>query len=435
MRMIDIITKKRDGHSLTKQEINFVIENYVNNNIPDYQMSALLMAIYFQKLNEEETINLTTAMINSGKKIDLSPIHGIKVDKHSTGGVGDKTSLIVAPLVASLGIPVAKMSGRGLGHTGGTIDKLESFNGFSTEMTNEQFINSVNEIKLAIASQTTDLVLADKKLYSLRDVTGTVENISLIASSIMSKKISSGADVIVLDVKVGNGAFMKDFDNALDLAKQMVAIGTAFNKNTIAIITDMNQPLGNNIGNSLEVLEAIETLKGNGPEDLTELSLTISAYMVMLSGYTNNFNDAKSILKSKLYDKSALLKLKQMVENQNGNFDSLVKAKNIIEIKANKSGYIKNINAYDIGLIAMMIGAGRETKESKIDLSVGIVLKNKIGDYINKEDIIAEIHLNDLKDLEEVKQKTLNSFTIVNEVINPPKLIKALVAKDGIKIF
>lgn len=433
MRIYDIITKKRDGYTLEKSEIEFFVQNYVNGHIPDYQMSALLMAIYFQKMNKEETVNLTNAMVNSGEIIDLSSINGIKVDKHSTGGVGDTTTIVVAPLVAECGVPVAKMSGRGLGHTGGTIDKLESFCGFSTEMTRQKFINNVNEIKIAIASQTANLVPADKMLYALRDVTGTVENMSLIASSIMSKKIASGADAIVLDVKVGSGAFMKDLDSAIELAQEMVDIGTAFNKNTIAVVTDMSQPLGNAIGNSLEVIEAINTLKGNGPEDLTQLSLTIGSYMLMLGGKTNNFDEGKAILESKIEDRSGLFKLKQMVEIQGvTNFkadwiSNFVRANNIIEVKAQKSGYIKSIKADEIGLAMMTIGAGRETKDSKIDLTAGIILSKKIGDFAKINETIATIDLNNIEKVEEAKKIILNAYTFSDNIVKPPKLIKAVI--------
>lgn len=433
MKIYDIITKKRDGYALKKSEIDFFVQNYVNGYIPDYQMSALLMAIYFQKMNKEETVNLTNAMVNSGEIINLSSIDGIKVDKHSTGGVGDTTTIVVAPLVAECGVPVAKMSGRGLGHTGGTIDKLESFSGFSTEMTRQKFINNVNKIKIAIASQTANLVPADKMLYALRDVTGTVENMSLIASSIMSKKIASGADAIVLDVKVGSGAFMKDLDSAIELAQEMVDIGTAFSKNTIAVVTDMSQPLGNAIGNSLEVIEAINTLKGNGPEDLTKLSLTIGSYMLMLGGKTNSFDEGKAILKSKIEDMSGLFKLKQMVKMQGVNdfkadwISNFVRANNIIEVKAQKSGYIKSIKADEIGLAMMTIGAGRETKDSKIDLTAGIILSKKIGDFTKINETIATIELNNIEKAEEAKKIILNAYTFSDNIVKPPKLIKAVI--------
>lgn len=428
MRMYDIITKKRDGYILEKSEIEFFIENYVNRSIPDYQMSALLMAIYFQKMNKKETIDLTNAMISSGEIIDLSSVEGIKVDKHSTGGVGDTTTIVVSPLVAECGIPVAKMSGRGLGHTGGTIDKLEAFNNFSTEMTREKFVENINKIKIAIASQTANLVPADKILYALRDVTGTVENISLIASSIMSKKIASGADAIVLDVKVGSGAFMKDLDSAIELAQAMVDIGTAFKKNTIAVITDMSQPLGNSIGNSLEVIEAINTLRGKGPEDLTQLSLTIGSYMLMLGGKTDNFDEGKAILKSKIDGGTGLLKLKQMIEMQGGNWTpDFDRANNIIEVKAQKTGYIETIKADDIGLACMIIGAGREAKDSEIDLTAGIILSKKIGDFVRINETIAIIELNNMQKAEEAKKIISNAYTFSNKIVKPPKLIKAII--------
>ena len=401
MRMYDLILKKRNGGELSTEEINFFVDKYTNGEIPDYQVAALLMAIYFQKMNKRETSDLTMAMVNSGDILDLSEIHGIKVDKHSTGGVGDTTTLVLGPMVAALGIPVAKMSGRGLGHTGGTIDKLESFDGFSVEMTKDQFINNVNNIKLAVGGQTGDLAPADKKLYALRDVTGTVDNVSLIASSIMSKKIAAGADAIVLDVKVGDGAFMKTPEAARELATEMVGIGKHVGRNTVAIISDMDQPLGFAIGNALEVKEAIETLRGNGPKDLLELCLTLGSNMVVLAGAAKDTDEARKMLMETITSGKAIEKLKEFVKSQGGdssvidNISNFHNAKYIIPVKANKSGVVSKIHAENIGLVAMELGAGRATKESIIDLAVGIVLQKKRGDKVNDGDIIAYIHAND----------------------------------------
>ncbi|WP_392486174.1 pyrimidine-nucleoside phosphorylase [Haloimpatiens sp. FM7315] len=401
MRMYDLIIKKRNGEELTKEEINFFVENYTKGIIPDYQVSALLMAIYFKKMNARETADLTMAMVHSGDMLDLSKIHGVKVDKHSTGGVGDTTTLVLTPMVASLSIPVAKMSGRGLGHTGGTIDKLESFKGFSVEISENQFINNVNTIKIAVNGQTPDLAPADKKLYALRDVTGTVDNISLISSSIMSKKIASGADAIVLDVKVGDGAFMKTFEDAKALGKAMVDIGKNVNRNTVAVISDMDQPLGFAIGNALEVKEAIDTLKGNGPCDLLELCLTLGSNMVVLAKKADTLEDARKMLMETIESGKALEKFKEFVKAQGGDetqvedTDKLPKAKYIFEAKAKKAGYITKIHAQNLGIVAMELGAGRATKEDKIDLAVGIVLNKKRGDKVEIGDTLAYVHAND----------------------------------------
>lgn len=401
MRMYDLILKKRNGEELSTEEINFFIDKYTNGEIPDYQVSALLMAIYFKKMNKRETSDLTMAMVNSGDILDLSKINGIKVDKHSTGGVGDTTTLVLGPMVAALGIPVAKMSGRGLGHTGGTIDKLESFEGFSVEMTKDQFINNVNTIKLVVGGQTGDLAPADKKLYSLRDVTGTVDNVSLIASSIMSKKIAAGANAIVLDVKVGDGAFMKTPEVARELAIEMVGIGKHVGRNTVAIISDMDQPLGFAIGNALEVKEAIETLKGNGPKDLLELCLTLGSNMVVLSGHAKDTDEAREMLLGTIKSGKAIEKFKEFVIAQGGDASviddtsNFHNAKYIMPVKATKSGVVSKIYAENIGLVAMELGAGRANKESIIDLAVGIVLEKKRGDKVSEGDIIAYIHAND----------------------------------------
>ena len=398
MRMVDIIEKKRDGQELTTAEINFFIEGYTKGEIPDYQASALAMAIYFQDMNDRECADLTRAMVESGDTIDLSAIDGVKVDKHSTGGVGDTTTLVLAPLVASLGVPVAKMSGRGLGHTGGTIDKLESIAGFHVELTREQFIDLVNRDKVAVIGQSGNLTPADKKLYALRDVTGTVNSIPLIASSIMSKKIAAGADAIVLDVKTGDGAFMKTQEDAEELAHAMVRIGNHVGRKTIAIISDMSQPLGFAIGNALEVKEAIETLQGKGPKDLTELVLTLGSQMVILAGKAKTSEEAKEMLLDAIHSGKALAKFKEFLANQGGDasiVDDLTKlpqAKYKIELPAKQSGYISRMVADEIGVASMILGAGRATKEDVIDLAVGLVLHKKVGDKVEEGESILTIY-------------------------------------------
>ncbi len=434
MRMYDIIEKKRDGEILTKDEIQFFIDGYTNGEIPDYQVSALLMAVYFQDMTEEERAQLTTAMVNSGDQIDLSAISGIKVDKHSTGGVGDTTTLILAPLVASLGVPVAKMSGRGLGHTGGTIDKLEAVPGFHVEITSEEFVNLVNKNKVSVIGQTGNLTPADKKLYSLRDVTATVNSIPLIASSIMSKKIASGADAIVLDVKTGAGAFMKELDEAKNLASAMVSIGNRVGRNTMAVISDMSQPLGNAIGNALEVKEAIGTLQGNGPKDLTELCLTLGSQMVLLAGKAESLDEARNRLIENLNNGKALEQFKTFLESQGGdsrvadNPESLPQATYQVELPAKTSGYVSEMIADDIGTAAMMLGAGRATKDSKIDLAVGIVLHKKIGDTVNEGESLLTIHANQ-EDVNDVQEKLYASITIAEESVEPQPLIYDTITK------
>ncbi|GAA0069212.1 pyrimidine-nucleoside phosphorylase [Clostridium sardiniense] len=420
MRMYDIILKKRKGLELTKDEIEFFVQGYTNKEIPDYQASALLMAIFFNKMNKRETADLTMAMVNSGDKLDLSNIKGIKVDKHSTGGVGDKTSICLAPLVASCDVPVAKMSGRGLGHTGGTIDKLEAFKGFSVELDQQQFIDNVNNFNIALAAQTGHLAPADKKIYALRDVTATVDNMSLIASSIMSKKIASGSDAIVLDVKVGDGAFMKTPDDAKELAREMVDIGNNVGRKTIAIISDMDQPLGFAIGNALEVIEAIDLLKGNGPSDLLDLTLTLGSNMLILSGKVNTIEEGRALLMENIENGRALKKLKEFVKAQGGDesyvddISKFPKAKYVIEVKSEKDGYVNKIHAEKLGIIAMNLGAGRATKESKIDLAVGIKLNKKRGDKVTKGDIIAYVYSNDL-DKGEAARKDLIENIVIEE--------------------
>lgn len=429
MRMYDLIIKKRNGGELSTEEINFFIDNYTKGNIPDYQVSALLMAIYFQKMNMRETSDLTMAMVHSGDILDLSRIEGMKVDKHSTGGVGDTTSLVLTPMVAALGIPVAKMSGRGLGHTGGTIDKLESFRGFSVEITEKQFVENVNKNKLAIMAQTADLAPADKKLYALRDVTGTVDNISLISSSIMSKKIAAGADGIVLDVKVGDGAFMKSFEDAKRLAEAMVNIGKNVGRETIAVISDMDQPLGFAIGNALEIKEAIDTLMGNGPSDLFELCLTLGSMMVLLAKKASTVEEARKLLLSTIEDGSAINKLKQFVIAQGGdgrevdNPELLPRANYIVEVKSDRAGYVAKINAQNLGLVAMELGAGRATKEDIIDLAVGVVLNKKRGDITALGDTIAYIHANDERLIQKAYKDILDNYDIKPQEVNDIPLI------------
>ena len=424
MRMVDIIEKKRDGQELTTAEINFFIEGYTKGEIPDYQASALAMAIYFQDMNNRERADLTRAMVESGDTIDLSAIDGVKVDKHSTGGVGDTTTLVLAPLVASLGVPVAKMSGRGLGHTGGTIDKLESIAGFHVELTREQFIDLVNRDKVAVIGQSGNLTPADKKLYALRDVTGTVNSIPLIASSIMSKKIAAGADAIVLDVKTGDGAFMKTQEDAEELAHAMVRIGNHVGRKTIAIISDMSQPLGFAIGNALEVKEAIETLQGKGPKDLTELVLTLGSQMVILAGKAKTSEEAKEMLLDAIHSGKALAKFKEFLANQGGDasiVDDLTKlpqAKYKIELPAKQSGYISRMVADEIGVASMILGAGRATKEDVIDLAVGLVLHKKVGDKVEEGESILTIYSN-RENVEDVKQKLYDNIFIADTAIAP----------------
>lgn len=433
MRMVDIIEKKRDGQELTTAEINFFIEGYTKGEIPDYQASALAMAIYFQDMNDRERADLTRAMVESGDTIDLSAIDGVKVDKHSTGGVGDTTTLVLAPLVASLGVPVAKMSGRGLGHTGGTIDKLESIAGFHVELTREQFIDLVNRDKVAVIGQSGNLTPADKKLYALRDVTGTVNSIPLIASSIMSKKIAAGADAIVLDVKTGDGAFMKTQEDAEELAHAMVRIGNHVGRKTIAIISDMSQPLGFAIGNALEVKEAIETLQGKGPKDLTELVLTLGSQMVILAGKAKTSEEAKEMLLDAIHSGKALAKFKEFLANQGGDasiVDDLTKlpqAKYKIELPAKQSGYISRMVADEIGVASMILGAGRATKEDVIDLAVGLVLHKKVGDKVEEGESILTIYSN-RENVEDVKQKLYDNIFIA-DTATAPTLIHTIITE------
>lgn len=427
MRMVDVIEKKRNGFELTKEEIKFFIDGYTAGTIPDYQVSALLMAIYFQDMTDEERANLTLAMVDSGDVIDLSGIEGVKVDKHSTGGVGDTTTLVLAPLIAALDIPFAKMSGRGLGHTGGTLDKLESFDGFHIEISDEEFINIVNKDKIAVIGQSGNLTPADKKIYALRDVTGTVSSIPLIAGSIMSKKIAAGADAIVLDVKTGAGAFMKTEEDAEKLAEAMVRIGNLVGRKTMAIISDMSQPLGAAIGNSLEIKEAIDTLKGNGPEDLTELVLTLGSQMVVLAGKTDSLDEARNMLLGVIEDGSALDKFAVFVKNQGGNPEwvknpeLLPVADYTFEVTADKEGVVSEIVADAIGVAAMKLGAGRATKEDEIDLAVGLILNKKIGDNVKVGDSLVTIHANK-KEVAEVEAMIKENIQI-GSTAKAPKLI------------
>jgi pyrimidine-nucleoside phosphorylase len=429
--MVDIIEKKRDGKSLSKEEIEFFIKGYTNGDIPDYQASSLAMAIFFQDMNDEERAALTMAMVNSGDVIDLSKINGIKVDKHSTGGVGDTTTLVLAPLVAAVGVPVAKMSGRGLGHTGGTIDKLESIKGFHVEISEEDFIKLVNENQVAVIGQSGNLTPADKKLYALRDVTGTVNSIPLIASSIMSKKIAAGADAIVLDVKTGNGAFMKTLEDAEALAHAMVSIGNNVGRNTMAIISDMSQPLGRAIGNALELKEAIDTLNGKGPEDLTELVLTLGSQMVVLANRANTLEEARQLLNEAIENGSALEKFKTFLENQGGDA-SVVDAPELlptatyqIEYKAQSSGVVSELIANEIGVASMMLGAGRQTKEDEIDLSVGIVLNKKVGDVVKEGESLLTIHSN-RENVDDVIKKLDESIEIQAQATTPTLIHKII---------
>jgi len=433
MRMVDIIEKKRDGKELTTDEINFFIEGYTKGDIPDYQAASLAMAIFFQDMTEQERAALTLAMVHSGDVIDLSQINGVKVDKHSTGGVGDTTTLVLAPLVAAVGVPVAKMSGRGLGHTGGTIDKLESIEGFHVEISEDEFIKLVNEDRVAVIGQTGNLTPADKKLYALRDVTGTVNSIPLIASSIMSKKIAAGADAIVLDVKTGSGAFMKTLEDAEQLAHAMVSIGNHVGRKTMAIISDMSQPLGNAIGNALELREAIETLNGHGPEDLTELVLTLGSQMVVLGQQAETLEEARRKLKQAIQDGTALAKFKQFIANQGGNPhivdhpELLPQAQYKIELPAQKTGTITEMIANDIGIASMMLGAGRQTKEDTIDLGVGIVLNKKVGDTVKEGEPLLTIYSNQ-PDIFDVKAKLYDSIAI-QDTGHKPTLIHKIITE------
>ncbi|MCM2674217.1 pyrimidine-nucleoside phosphorylase [Alkalicoccobacillus plakortidis] len=437
MRMVDLIEKKRNGEVLSESEIHFIINGYTNDEIPDYQMSAWAMAVFFQDMNDKERADLTMAMVKSGEEIDLSAVEGIKVDKHSTGGVGDKTTIALAPLVASLGVPVAKMSGRGLGHTGGTLDKLESIPGFHIELTTQEFIDKVNENKLAVIGQTGNLTPADKKLYGLRDVTGTVNSIPLIASSIMSKKLASGADGIVLDVKTGTGAFMKELSDSKELAQAMVKIGTKLGKKTMAVISDMNQPLGLAVGNALEVKEAIAMLKGEGPEDVLELCLTLGSHMVVMAKKANSVDEAREALQEAITSGKAIATLKTFIEAQGGDssvvddLSTFPEAPFKIEVKAQSEGMVKSIEADRIGTAAMMLGAGRATKDDDILLDVGLILHKKIGDAVKKGDTLVTLHSR-TEQAAEVEAIVQKAYEVANEHIEAPTLIyEEITASSG----
>lgn len=434
MNMYELIVKKKRGGELAKGEIDWMIREYTAGRIPDYQMSAMMMAVCFVGMSAEETKDLTLAMAHSGDMLDLSAIRGIKVDKHSTGGVGDKTTLVLAPLVASLGVPVAKMSGRGLGHTGGTIDKLESFTGFHTDLTPEQFIRNVNTIHIAVAGQTANLAPADKKLYALRDVTGTVDQMSLIASSIMSKKLASGADGIVLDVKTGDGAFMKSLDDARALAEEMVSIGKLAGKDVSAVISDMDQPLGSAVGNALEVKEAIRTLKGQGPEDLEQLVLVLGSIMTVKAGRAENTEEAERLLRDSLESGRAFEVFKAFIRAQGGDPEEaehpelLPSAAYQEAVCAERDGFVSDIRTEEIGRICLLLGGGRETKESTIDLSVGLVLCKKKGDAVKKGEPLAVIHASDPGKLSEAKKRLLEAYEFTSQKPEAAPLIKDIIS-------
>ena len=433
MRMYDLIMKKRNGGTLSKEEIEFMVSEYTKGTIPDYQMSAMMMAIYFIGMNDEETVHLTMAMATSGDMLDLSEIHGIKVDKHSTGGVGDKTSLALTPMVAACGLSVAKMSGRGLGHTGGTIDKLESFEGFRTDISTEKFIENVNTIGISIMGQTANLAPADKKLYALRDVTATVDNMSLIASSIMSKKLAAGSDAIVLDVKTGSGAFMKKKEDAFLLAKAMVNIGNMAGRKTIAVITDMDQPLGYAVGNALEVKEAIDTLKGNGPEDFTKLCYSLGATMLVAGQIAEDNEKATQMLKEAVESGKAYNKFVEFIAAQGGNINQvydtelLPKATIELPVLAEKEGYVEKIICDEIGICSLILGGGRENKESEIDLSVGILLHKKVGDYVSKDTPIATLYANSNEKLNVAKERLLKAYILSAKEPQKRELIQGII--------
>lgn len=433
MRMVDIIIKKKNGLSLSSEEISFFVKGYTKGEIPDYQASALMMAIFFKGMDERETLDLTMEMASSGDHLDLSSIKGIKVDKHSTGGVGDKTSLALTPIVSACGVPVAKMSGRGLGHTGGTIDKLESFDGFNVSISEKEFIDNVNNTGISLMAQTKDLAPADKKLYALRDVTGTVDNMSLIASSIMSKKLAAGADAIVLDVKTGSGAFMKSLEDSRALAKEMVRIGNGAGRKTVALITDMDQPLGNTVGNALEVREAIDTLNGNGPKDFTELVYALAEKMLILGGKATTEADALEKIEEVIKNGKALEKLADFVKAQGGNPDQVFNpellnvSEKSVTVKAEKAGFIDSITCDRVGVSCMMLGGGRASKEDEIDLSVGIRLIKKKGDEVKEGDDIAVVYYNDENRLSSSLEELKASYHISPDKPKESILIKEII--------
>lgn len=442
MRTVDILRKKRDGGQLDEREIRFLIEGYTRGEIPDYQMSAWAMAVYFNGMSPEETAHLTMAMADSGDRIDLSAIQGVKVDKHSTGGVGDTTTLVLAPLVAAAGVPVAKMSGRGLGHTGGTIDKLEAIEGFRVELDREAFIRQVNDCGAAVMSQTGNITPADKLLYGLRDVTATVDSIPLIASSVMSKKIASGADAIVLDVKTGAGAFMKTVEEAIRLARAMVEIGQRVGRETVAVISGMDQPLGFAVGNALEVKEAIETLRGEGPADLRELCLALGAHMLVLGRKAEDYGQARAILQQRLEDGTALERLRRLIEAQGGRGEVVDRPEELLPaapirsaVTADRDGWVSAIEAERIGIAAMTLGAGRETKESRIDLAAGVVLRKKVGDPVKAGETLAELHVGEAwaARLDAAARIVKDAYAISGRREAPPPLLYAVVTGRGVE--
>lgn len=440
MRMYDIINKKKHGGSLSKEEIDYLVEGYTKGEIPDYQVSALMMAIYFQGMDNQETRHLTLAMRDSGEVLDLSAIEGMKVDKHSTGGVGDKTSLVLTPMVAALGIPVAKMSGRGLGHTGGTIDKLECFPEFSTALSREQFYENVNRIKVAIMGQTANLAPADKKLYALRDVTATVDQLSLIAASIMSKKLAANADAIVLDVKTGNGAFMKTEEDAFALAKEMVQIGIGVGKQMSAVITDMDQPLGNAVGNSLEVKEAILSLNGLGPQDFMEVVYALGTEMVLAAKRAETPEEAKSLLEQTIKDRTALDKFAEFVEAQGGDKRFVYQPELLpvgsiqLQVMNTEEGYVSRILAEDIGLASLVLGGGRLTKESEVDLSVGILIHKKRGELVHPGDVLATIYANNMEKAKEAYGKIVRAYEISAQPVEAAPMVKGII-RNGVRLW
>jgi len=435
MRAYDVIAKKKIGKELSDEEIKFVVEGFTKGSIPDYQMSALLMAICIKGMTKKETATLTLCMANSGDIVDLSSISGIKVDKHSTGGVGDKTTLVISPMVATIGVPIAKMSGRGLGHTGGTVDKLESIPNLKTSFEKDDFINIVNEVGVCVAGQSGNLAPADKKIYALRDVTATVDSIPLIAASIMSKKIAAGSDAILLDVKTGSGAFMKTVEDSIALAQAMVDIGESVGRNTVALVTNMDIPLGNAIGNTLEIIEVVETLQGSGPHDLTEISMILAKEMSILGGKEN----PEELLKSSLTSGDALNKLSEMVRAQGGNQEFVLDtskfdvASVIYEVKISETGYIYKMDTEGLGIASSLLGAGRETEGSDIDFSAGIMLKAKTGDKVQAGDTIAIFHTSDENKISAAEEKFMSSLTIKGEKPEPVQLIYARIDKSGVK--
>ena len=434
MRMVDLIIKKRQGGALTRDEIAFWIDGYVNGIIPDYQVSAMNMAILFKGMTEEEVINLTDLMEHSGETLDLSNLRGVKVDKHSTGGVGDKTSLVLGPMVAACGATFAKLSGRGLGHTGGTLDKLESIPGLTIQVSGDRFINQVNSIGIAIAGQTQSLVPADKKMYALRDVTGTVESIPLIAASVMSKKLAAGTDAILLDVTLGNGAFMKDIDQARTLAKLMVKIGNGLKRDTRAVLSNMDEPLGLAVGNALEVKEAIDALHGKGPEDLMELCYTSGSIMLEQAHIVSNVEEGRKMLEECIADGSAFTKFLDMVQAQGGDIEYILHpekfqvAKIITPIYAREEGYVKSINALEIGLSSMTLGGGRETLDDVIDMSAGIMLVKKIGDQVKKGDVLCYLHTNKSDDVVKQEAETVyNAYSFTKDFVNKTQVVLEII--------